>query len=257
MRLAIAARSRSISFHLTKAALEMATWAQTPGSAQYRHRRLPSNDNCDHYPSTDSMLRASGKVLKRIYLVGLALIILLVQWTPVLGAEIAGRVTDSASRGVEDVGIILKDAKGAIVATAASDKQGDYQLSGLGGGTYSATLDPGKTGYRGTTVAVSVDPKVILCVNWFVSTTAEALAVAQPNNQAGASTSSALAAAACQAPDPPAPLSAGAQILWAGGLGAVDVAALGGIGVDVAIDAGALNEVTTTPPKKSQRRPGD
>jgi hypothetical protein len=184
--------------------------------------------------------------MKNTYIAGLAFLILFFQWVPAFGAQVAGRVTDPGGRGVEGIRITFKDASGATVASTESGKDGNYQVSGLGGGNYSAILDPGKTGYRGTTVAVSVGPTDVLCVNWFVSPAAEALAVARPNDEAGASLSPALGAAACQAPDSFAAASAGAQILLAGGIGAAACAA-----------AGCFNGVTSTPPKTSQRRPGD
>jgi hypothetical protein len=189
---------------------------------------------------------ASGKTMKIICLAGLALVILFVQLPAAFGGQVAGHVTETGGGGVEGIGIVFKDASGGTVARAESDKDGNYQISGLAGGNYSATLDPGKTGYRGTTVAVSVDPAQVLCVNWFVSPTTEALAVARPNSAAGASLNAALGAAACQAPDTYAAASAGAQILLAGGIGASACAA-----------AGCFNGVTNTPPNRSQRRPGD
>jgi hypothetical protein len=188
----------------------------------------------------------SSKTMSRTCIVGLALAILLVQQSPAFAAEVAGRVTEIGGRGVEGIRITLKDAGGGIVASAESGKDGKYQISGLAGGNYSATLDPGKTGYRGTTVAVSAGSTDVLCVNWFVSPAAEALATASPNNQAGASLNAASGAAACQAPGAFAAASAGTQILVAGGIGAGAAAA-----------AGSFNGVTNTPPKKSQRRPGD
>jgi Carboxypeptidase regulatory-like domain len=190
--------------------------------------------------------RASGKTMKRTCLSSLALVILFVQLAAAFGAEVAGNVTETGGRGVEGIRIAFKDASGGTVASAESGKDGNYQISGLGAGNYSATLDPGKTGYRGTTVAVSVGSGDVLCVNWFVSPAAEALATARPNNQAGASLTPALAAAACQAPGAFAAASAGTQILVAGGIGAAACAA-----------AGCFDGVTNIPPKRSQRRPGD
>jgi Carboxypeptidase regulatory-like domain len=195
---------------------------------------------------SDPPRRVSITALKKPCIAALALSILFLQSALAFGAEVAGRITETGGTGVEGIRISFKDASGGTVASAESGKDGSYQISGLGAGNYSATLDPGKTGYRGTTVAVSVGPTDVLCVNWFISPTAEALAIASPNNQAGASLSPTLAAAACQAPGAFAAASAGTQILVAGGIGAAACAA-----------AGCFEGVTNTPPKMSQRRPGD
>jgi Carboxypeptidase regulatory-like domain len=156
------------------------------------------------------------------------------------GAEIVGRVADKSGKGISEVQLSFKDMRGRIVGGAKTDGDGAYTINGLGEGDYTATLDPAKTGYRGSTVAVHLAADQVLCLNWAVSNTAEALALAQ----------GATSVAMCL-PDPPSDAFIAAAA--AGG-----VLVVGGIGIGAyAAAGGGFGGSSSNQPKKSVKRTGD
>lgn len=98
-----------------------------------------------------------------------------------LAADVRGTVSSAQGQSVAGVQIIAKGETGAVAGQATTGADGGYLISGLPSGTYNFTLEPGTTGFQGQTVASAVGPDG-LCLNWGVSTTAPAVATAQPGS---------------------------------------------------------------------------
>jgi len=92
-------------------------------------------------------------------------------------ANLVGTVLNTAADPVPGIEIIAKDPTGKPVGQSVTDKEGQYVLKKLPVGKYGLKLDPIQTGYQGATV---VTPLTVegLTVNWTVSTTAAAVAIA-------------------------------------------------------------------------------
>ena len=182
-----------------------------------------------------------------------AFYLMLAQTTIASSAEVLGNIDDADGKAVSGVALSFKNAKGNIVATTRSAKDGSYDVAGLKEGSYSVKLDPAKTGYRESEVALAVNPDDVLCVNWSVSTTAQALATASRSPAVGPLSSPSLAAAACRYDSP-------AELELVGSTGAVAV--VGGIAAGACAAAGCFNSANNSKievrlPKKSIRRLGD
>ena len=99
--------------------------------------------------------------------------------SPALCATVAGTITDVAGKQIPGIGVIVEDANAAIVATAVTGAKGEYSLS-LAPGSYRFGLDPGASAFKkGGPIDETVADKG-LTLNWTVSSSAEAVASAEP-----------------------------------------------------------------------------
>lgn len=94
-------------------------------------------------------------------------------------STIAGTVIDAQRHPVANAKISVKDPSGKILNEAVTDAEGRYCLENLAGGRYELMLEPPQTGFQGETVVASVGPKD-LSVDWVISASAKAIAVAMP-----------------------------------------------------------------------------
>ncbi|HZO80776.1 MAG TPA: carboxypeptidase-like regulatory domain-containing protein [Candidatus Binataceae bacterium] len=99
--------------------------------------------------------------------------------TSAFAADIRGMVSSAQGQSVAGVQVIAKGANGAVAGQATTGSDGGYLITGLQSGNYNFTLEPGPSGFQGQTVASYVGPDG-LCLNWGVSTSAPAVATAQP-----------------------------------------------------------------------------
>jgi Carboxypeptidase regulatory-like domain len=99
--------------------------------------------------------------------------------SPALCADLIGRVVDVQRHPVEGIKILVELPNGKTIAETVTDAKGTYRLENLAPGTYHLVLNPGATGFKGQTVVAYVGPKG-LTVDWAVSRTAPAVAVAAP-----------------------------------------------------------------------------
>ncbi len=98
-----------------------------------------------------------------------------------LAADIRGVVSSPQGPGPSGLQVIAKGASGNVAGQATTGADGSYMISGLPEGNYNFTLEPGTSGFQGQTVASYVGTDG-LCLNWGVSTTAPAVATAQPGS---------------------------------------------------------------------------
>jgi Carboxypeptidase regulatory-like domain len=94
-------------------------------------------------------------------------------------ADLAGRVFDQQGHATRGIQISVELPSGKAVAQAVTDVKGKYRLENLAPGTYHLVLNPGASGFKGQTVVAYLGPKG-LTVDWAVSPTAPALALATP-----------------------------------------------------------------------------
>lgn len=94
-------------------------------------------------------------------------------------ADIAGRVFDRQGQAAQGIQISVELPNSKLVAQAITDAKGTYRLKSLAPGTYHLALNPGTSGFKGQTVVAYVGPDG-LTVDWVVSPTAAALALATP-----------------------------------------------------------------------------
>ena len=121
-------------------------------------------------------------------------------------ANLVGTVLNTAADPVPGIEIIAKDPSGKPVGQSVTDKEGQYVLKKLPVGKYGLKLDPIQTGYQGATVVTSM-VKEGLTVNWTVSNTAPAVAIAAATPDAAVGRSApprARAAPPCPRGPPPA-----------------------------------------------------
>lgn len=155
--------------------------------------------------------------MKKSCSVLLALIMVAGMSATVLAADIRGAVSSSSGQSVSGLQVIAKNANGQVVGQATTGANGRYNIPGLSSGNYDFTLDPGSSGLQGQTVASYVGPDG-LCLNWGASTTAPAVATAQPGT--------ACDAVAAGGFDTAEAVGAGAVLVGGGAIGAA--AALSG-----------------------------
>lgn len=96
-----------------------------------------------------------------------------------LAADVRGVVSNSQGRSVSGLQVVAKNASGQVVGQTTTGAGGVYNISGLQPGNYDFTLEPGTSGLQGQTVASYLGADG-LCLNWGASTTAPAVATAQP-----------------------------------------------------------------------------
>jgi hypothetical protein len=134
--------------------------------------RLGNMDSNGFYANAQMMggrTRARTKVLPALALAGMLAII---PATPASSADLVGRVARDGGEPVAGVEISAVDSSGAAAGSGVSDAEGSYEIRGLKPGLY-------KLGLKGQSV-MSYVPKEGLTVNWGLSKTAPALAIAKP-----------------------------------------------------------------------------
>jgi len=100
--------------------------------------------------------------------------------SPALCAEIAGVVVDPAGNRVAGIKVVaMRDRTGEIAGQATSGAKGEYYIPHIAPETYDLALDPLGKPFQPATAVASV-PKQGLTVNWRVSQTAPASALAAP-----------------------------------------------------------------------------
>jgi hypothetical protein len=93
----------------------------------------------------------------------------------VLGAEIAGTVTDKQAKPVAGVQVNIQDTMGKTIASATSNSQGQYQVPGLALGKYDCILDAHTAGLKGGRTGADLGDKG-LTINWTASPGSAAIA---------------------------------------------------------------------------------
>ena len=102
-----------------------------------------------------------------------------------------GMVRNNQNQPVSGLKVLAKVSSGQIVSQGTTDALGRYAVQNLLAGRYQLTLDTANSPYKGQTVVSAVGDKG-LTVDWLVSESAPALAMATPGTN----------------PDPPAPAPA-------------------------------------------------
>jgi hypothetical protein len=97
-----------------------------------------------------------------------------------LCADIAGLVVDAAGNRVAGIKVIAtRDRTGEVAGQATSSAKGEYYIPHIAPETYDLALDPLGKPFQPATAVASV-PKQGLTVNWRVSETVPASALAAP-----------------------------------------------------------------------------
>lgn len=94
-------------------------------------------------------------------------------------STIVGSVVNAQKNPVPGIKILAKDPSGKILGEAVTNAEGYYNLENLSTGQYQLTLDPLQSPFQGETVVASLGPQG-LTVDWIVSESARAIAVATP-----------------------------------------------------------------------------
>ena len=100
-------------------------------------------------------------------------------------AALIGMVRNNQNQPVSGLKIVAKVSSGQIVSEGTTDGLGRYAVLNLRAGRYQLTLDPANSPYKGQTVVSAVGTEG-LTVNWLVSESAPALAMATPGTTPGA-----------------------------------------------------------------------
>ena len=95
---------------------------------------------------------------------------------------LVGMVRNNQNRPVSGLKILAKVASGQVVSEGTTDLYGRYAVPNLQSGRYQLTLDPTNSPYKGQTVVSAVGTEG-LTVNWLVSESAPALAMATPGTR--------------------------------------------------------------------------
>lgn len=103
-------------------------------------------------------------------------------------AALVGMVRNSQNQPVSGLKVLAKLSSGQIISQGTTDNLGRYAVQNLSAGRYQLTLNTANSPYKGQTVVSAVGDNG-LTVNWLVSQSAPALAMATPGTN----------------PDPPAP----------------------------------------------------
>jgi len=99
-------------------------------------------------------------------------------------AVLIGMVRNNQNQPVSGLKVIAKVSSGQVVSEGTTDGLGRYAVQNLPAGRYQLTLDPANSPYKGQTVVSAVGTEG-LTVNWLVSESAPALAMATPGTTPG------------------------------------------------------------------------
>jgi F0F1-type ATP synthase membrane subunit c/vacuolar-type H+-ATPase subunit K len=145
-----------------------------------------------------------------------------------------GVVRNSQNQPVSGVKILAKVSSGQIVSEGTTDNLGRYQVQNLPAGRYQFTLDPANSSYKGQTVVSAVGDEGLV-VNWLVSQSAPALAMATPGATPG--------------PTTPPPSNGGLFGMTPMQTGGVIFLGGGAIGTGIAAAVGAFHEGSQGQPR--------
>lgn len=98
-----------------------------------------------------------------------------------------GMVRNNENQPVSGVKVLAKVSSGQIVSEGTTDALGRYAVQNIPAGRYQLTLDTANSPYKGQTVVSAVGDEG-LTVNWLVSSSAPALAMATPGATPGPTT---------------------------------------------------------------------
>jgi hypothetical protein len=143
-----------------------------------------------------------------------------------------GMVRNNQNQPVSGLKILAKVSSGQIVSEGTTDALGRYTVQNLPAGRYQLTLDPANSPYKGQTVVSAVGSDG-LTVNWLVSQSAPALAMATPGATPG--------------PTTPPPSDQGLFGLSPMATGGVIFLGGSAIGVGIAAGVGAFDHGVTGP----------
>jgi hypothetical protein len=102
-------------------------------------------------------------------------------------AALVGMVHNNQNQPVSGLKVLAKVSSGQVVSEGTTDVYGRYAVPNLPTGRYQVTLDPVKSSYKGQTVVTAVGSEGLV-VNWLVSESAPALAMATPGAPSGSTT---------------------------------------------------------------------
>ncbi|GEM_PF-6185639 len=100
-----------------------------------------------------------------------------------VGADLTGVVTSRRGLPLVHVKVIVKDARGKVISTVYTDKNGIYRVSGLTPAVYTYTVDGGPVGFRGGNETIAHLPPTGLNIDWTM-TSGAALATASTDPSA-------------------------------------------------------------------------
>jgi hypothetical protein len=86
------------------------------------------------------MLRYSKLLRNSVAVAVAALMLLPAVWAQTTKGSIVGRITDASGAAIVDAGVQLKNDNTGSVATAKTDKSGEYTFSSVDPGTYSVSV---------------------------------------------------------------------------------------------------------------------
>ena len=121
--------------------------------------------------------------MKKSFCRVLAIILSFMMPAMVLGdagsTALIGIVRNNQNQPVSGLKILAKVSSGQLVSQGTTDALGRYAVQNLPAGRYQLTLDTANSPYKGQTVVSAVGSEG-LTVNWLVSASAPALAMATP-----------------------------------------------------------------------------
>ena len=102
-------------------------------------------------------------------------------------ATVIGIVRNNQNQPVPGLKILAKVSSGQVISEGKTDISGRYAILNLQAGKYQLILDPASSPYKGQTVVSTVGTEG-LTVNWLVSQSEPALAMATPGTTPGVTT---------------------------------------------------------------------
>src|ERR1700730_14002514 len=96
-------------------------------------------------------------------------------------ADIVGSVSDAKGYPIANVQITARTPADHITGQSVTDANGKYWIAGLNPDTYHYVLDPLRSGYKGGNAVSYLDSKGLI-LNWKISRTGQAIALASPGS---------------------------------------------------------------------------
>ncbi len=127
------------------------------------------------------MIHSGARILACLAVV--LVVVLFLRVDVAVSADLTGVVTSRRGLPLVHVKVIVKDARGKIVSTTYTDKNGIYRVAGLKPAVYTYTVDGGPVGFRGGNETLAHLPPQGLNIDW-VMTSGAALATASANPSA-------------------------------------------------------------------------
>ena len=95
------------------------------------------------------------------------------------GMQILGTVVGPHQQAIANAKLQVVNSTGRVVATVVTDLKGSYKLSGLANATYTVTIDPSGTPYKGNQVIGDLQTND-LCLDWTLSSNIPAQSTQRP-----------------------------------------------------------------------------